>query len=145
MSRSRHAEVSKDPRYQEFVRSMREHLFGTEGAPPQADFGAIEDMAHRIGQAVAREFCEQTAAQQACNATQPQRCPDCQRECPGTVTTRELLTRDGPIALPEAAYHCPRCRRAFFPQPTESAADPSPVQPPSRGLPRHGRRRRPVV
>lgn len=145
MFRSRQAEVEKDPRYRDFVRSLRESLFGTQGAPPDPDFGAIEDMAHQIGRAVAREFCEQAAAQQARGAEQPHPCPDCQRESQGTVTTRELMTRDGPIELPEAEHFCPHCRRAFFPRPTESAAESSPVQPPGRGRARHGRRRRPVV
>jgi hypothetical protein len=127
MFRSRQSEFEKDPRYQEFVRSLWEHRFGSEGLPPDLDFASIEEMAHQIGKAVAREFCEQVTAQQARSAEQPQPCPDCGRACDGQVAARELLTRDGPISLDEAQHHCPRCRRAFFPQSAESASEPSSI------------------
>src|SRR3954462_10986869 len=106
----------KDPRFQELVRIVRQSLCGSEPLSPDTPFGDIEEMAHTIGQAVAREVCLQAAAEQAASAQRAQLCPDCGRECAGQVATRALATRDGPVELPEARYHCPRCRRAFFPQ-----------------------------
>lgn len=142
MFRPRHSRDPNDPQFQELVRVVRQAMYGADPVAPDVHFGDIEDMAHAIGRAVAREVCQQAAAEQAAaSVEQPQPCPDCSRPCQGTTSTRDLLTRDGPIPLPEAEHYCPRCRRAFFPQSTASRTDPPPVQPQSGHQPGHRRRR----
>jgi hypothetical protein len=127
MFRSSADDLSDDPRYQQLVASLRDRLFGPDGPAPDADFGAIEELAHQAGRSLARDLCSQAASQQARSADLPQPCPDCGRPCDGRAVARELTTRDGPIRLDEARYHCPRCRRDFFPQPSGPAADAPPV------------------
>ncbi len=142
MFRARLSQDPHDPRFQELVRIVRQTLHGSEPVSPDTPFGEIEDVAHAIGQAVAREVCLQAAAEQAASAEQAQSCPECGRPCAGDVATRALITRDGPVDLPEARHHCPHCRRAFFPQPTPPGTDPSRLQPQGHRRPGHRRRRR---
>jgi hypothetical protein len=123
------------PDFQKLVGILRGSVCGPEPVSRDTDFGDIEDMAHDVGRAVAREICQQAAAEQAASAEQPEPCPECGRACDGEVAHRDLVTRDGPIALPEARHYCPRCRRAFFPQPTGAAADAPAVQPANRRVP----------
>lgn len=117
----------EEPHFQELVRSVWHALGSHEPISPDTPFGDIEEMAHTIGQAVAREVCRQAAAEQAASAHQAQPCPDCGRACDGQLATRVLTTRDGPLELPEARHHCPRCRRAFFPQSSAAGTDPPPL------------------
>jgi hypothetical protein len=144
MSRPRLSKDPSDPRFRELVRALRQAISGPDPVAPDVHFGDIEDMAHEIGRAVAREVCEQAAAEQAASAERPHPCPECNRECAGAVASRDLVTRDGPIRFPEARHHCPRCRRAFFPQSTAAGADAPPVQPQGHRQPRHRRRHRVV-
>jgi hypothetical protein len=78
---------------------------------------------------VARLLCERAAASQAESAPALAPCPDCGRVCPGEAASRELIGRDGPVALAEIEHHCPRCRRAFFPLAADAGAGSSPLQP----------------
>jgi len=82
---------------------------------PQASFASMEMTAHRMGQAVARELCEDFAAKQAELAEGPQPCPTCGRSCETEFRERKLTTVDGIIDLHEAVCHCSACRRDFFP------------------------------
>jgi hypothetical protein len=142
MFRPRLSPDAKDPQFQELVRVVRQAMYGSEPVSPHTHFGDIENRAHEIGRAVAREICQHAAAEQAASAEHDQPCPECGRPCAGVVATRDLMTRDGPIALPEARHQCPRCRRAFFPQPTAPGADAPQLQPSGHRQPGHRRRRR---
>jgi hypothetical protein len=63
--------------------------------------------------------------QQARALPDEQPCPDCQQPCRRQPQPRPLDCRGGTITYDEPGYHCPACRRDFFP----SAADPAAGQP----------------
>ena len=129
MFRSASPDLADDPEVQRFLQFLATQRFGPEGPGPDVDFATLEQWAHDTGRAVARRLCEQGARQQARDPEQPRPCPDCGQTCAGTVDTRDLLTRDGPIALEEIRHDCPHCRRAFFPLATDPTLDPPLLQP----------------
>lgn len=129
MFRSSAADFADDPKFVEFVKSLKEDFFGPNGPGLDVDFGTIEECAHQAGRALARKICEQAAAEQAQSADEPAACPKCERLFPGQVAQRRLQTKDGTIDLAEAKHYCPRCRRAFFPQQTEATPHASQLQP----------------
>lgn len=109
------------PEVQRFLSLLARELFGDARSPAELDFGTIEQRAHEAGRRIARGLCEQITAEQAQATDQPQPCPDCGQPCAGSIETRSLLTRDGPIQLDELRCTCPHCRRVFFPLPTGAA------------------------
>lgn len=128
MFRASDGDASQNPHFQKFLALVPREFWETESNLADLDFATIEQRAHEAGQKVARLLCEKAASQQARSADQPQPCPDCGRLCTGSIVTRELITRDGPIQLEEARYECPHCRRAFFPQPTDATLESSLLQ-----------------
>jgi hypothetical protein len=76
----------------------------------------IEDAMVEIGDSVAREFATRKLERRLRQSPHPPPCPACghaseyagQRE-------RNLLTRRGEVSTCEPKYHCPKCRRNFFP------------------------------
>lgn len=118
-----------DARRDEILREVSREVFGPDDEVKNLDFATIERRSHEVGRRVARRLLEEAAARQAEDACESRPCPDCRRPCRGTVETRELISQDGPIQLQEAAYSGPRCRRAFFPQPSPPATPSSPLQP----------------
>ena len=76
---------------------------------------AVESRAVEIGDAIVAEVVKQKAAQRAAEE-HASTCPHCgrlgqyrgQRE-------RPLVTRRGQTTIRELEYHCPCCRKAFFP------------------------------
>lgn len=76
----------------------------------------IENSMVRIGDQVAREVGLQMLARHAGRLPADARCPECGHagEHLGEQT-RDLITRRGEVPLTEAKYHCPKCRRHFFP------------------------------
>ena len=127
MFRSSSSGFVEDPQFQQLLSVLSRELFGDAGSPPELDFVTIEQRAHEAGQRIARKLCEQFTSEQARTVQEPQPCPDCGRPCSGTIETRELLTRDGPIQLDEARHSCPRCRRVFFPQSTKPTLESSSI------------------
>ena len=128
MFRSSSTDDGFDPKLQALLDSVSRDVFGPDEDLHGLDFATIEQRAHEVGRRVARRLTEQAAAEQAQTAREPQPCPDCREPCAGTIHTREFITQDGSIPLQEAKYFCPRCRRAFFPQPTSATSEPSPLQ-----------------
>lgn len=76
----------------------------------------IEEAMIRIGDLVAREFGVQKLAVHTQEVEPHPPCPDCGQagEHVGK-RVRELITRRGKVPVTEAKYHCPKCRRLFFP------------------------------
>ncbi|MCL6508424.1 MAG: hypothetical protein K6T59_15530 [Bryobacteraceae bacterium] len=106
----------------QFVGQLRQKVY-PEGHPEWGTlFSDIEELGVQIGDAVAREFTEQSVAGQAeAAAEREHRCPS----CGGPVEARDpeprpLLTRRGEIAWLEPQAYCGRCRKAFFPSVAES-------------------------
>lgn len=89
--------------------------FGVEGVPEEFTFSQIEEIGHQVGQMAATEVDRTLVDNHRQHFVGEHPCPGCARLCPCRVTERDLATRDGPAALPEAACYCPDCRRAFFP------------------------------
>jgi len=129
MYRSSSADSFQDAHFQQVVWMIYRDLFEADSSPAALDFFTIEQRAHKADQEVARRLCEQFASERARTADQPQRCPDCGRLCSGSIETRELLTRDGPVKFDEAQHYCSHCRRAFFPQSTKPTFESSSLQP----------------
>lgn len=89
--------------------------FGEQGVPIDITFSEIEEIGHQAGQAMATEIDHQLIADHESHFADKQACPQCGEPCASKHGERELTTRDGPMELPEATCHCPRCRRDFFP------------------------------
>jgi uncharacterized protein with PIN domain len=73
----------------------------------------------QVGDAVCREFVQQSVGQQAQSREQcgaEHRCPTCDGplEARG-AEPKPLLTRRGEISWQEPQTYCPKCRKAFFP------------------------------
>ena len=76
----------------------------------------IEDAMIRIGDAVAREVGVQKLARHTGEASGPRVCPHCgQAGVYLKRRERDLISSRGKVPLTEAKYHCPTCRRNFFP------------------------------
>lgn len=76
----------------------------------------IEDAMIRIGDAVAREVGVQKLARHTGEASGLCPCPHCgQAGVYLKRRERDLISSRGKVPLTEAKYHCPKCRRDFFP------------------------------
>lgn len=81
---------------------------------------AVESRAVEIGDALATELVKQRAALQPPVAAEAN-CPECGKA--GRYQgqrKRQLVTTRGPTTIAEPQYHCPCCRKDFFP------SDPNP-------------------
>lgn len=113
-------EVAASAEVLEKLRELAELIgkqqFGEDGRPPrETTFAAIEELGHQAGQLLSAEVDRQLAASHREHFADAQPCPQCGRMCDTVASKRPLTTRDGPLELPEAACHCPDCRRDFFP------------------------------
>ena len=121
------ADTTPDDKLEQLLAEVSRDVFGPDEDIHQLDFATIEKRSHEVGRNVAQRLARQAAARQAQTADSPQPCPDCGRSCDGTLQERTLLIQDGSISLPEAAHFCSHCRRAFFPQPSASTTQSSPL------------------
>lgn len=83
---------------------------------PRESIDDIENTMIRIGDAVAREVGVQKLARHTEDASGSPPCPDCGHA--GVYLkrrSRQLITSRGQVPLTESKYHCPKCRRNFFP------------------------------
>ena len=115
MAAQKAREVKEEIR--QFAKQLREKVY-PEGHPEWGTpFSDIEELGVQIGDAVFREFTEQSVSKQAeAAAEREHRCPS----CGGPVEAREpeprpLLTRRGEIAWEEPQAYGGKCRKAFFP------------------------------
>ncbi|NIS80816.1 MAG: hypothetical protein GTO14_11535, partial [Anaerolineales bacterium] len=81
-------------------------------------FVELEELACEIGDEVTRQLMSgqlvERSNEVADAGSQP--CPDCgQSTSQADTEQRKLDSSRGPIEYYEPAYHCPSCRRAFFP------------------------------
>jgi hypothetical protein len=102
-------------RIQEFARQLREEFGPVAAAEHSCLLEAAEAWGVRIGDELARAAMQQelpTAGadhEEAC-------CPKCRRLARWKgQRKRRIETRRGPIHVSEPEYHCPSCRRSFFP------------------------------
>jgi hypothetical protein len=109
----------------QFVAQLRQKVYGGQACPDWGTlFSEIEELGVQIGDAVCREFAQQSVSQQAqirVECDQEHQCPTCDGplECRG-AEPKLLLTRRGEIAWQEPQTYCPKCRKAFFPSVQES-------------------------
>lgn len=91
--------------------------FGPDGPPLETTFAEIEDFGHEMGRTLARLVDENLTSQHAARFTEQADCPTCGVVCgsKSESPTRHLQTIDGDVPLQEPAFHCPACRRDFFP------------------------------
>ena len=76
----------------------------------------IEDAMVRIGDQVAREVGVQKLACHTSQAPERPPCPRCGHSGEQVgQRTRHVISRRGQVPVTEAKYHCPKCRRLFFP------------------------------
>lgn len=81
-------------------------------------FVELEQLACEIGDEVTRQLLngQLTERSQEVAAAPSQPCPDCgQSSSQSELRHRELDGLRGTIEYDDPAYHCPSCRRAFFP------------------------------
>ena len=94
--------------------------FGPQGIPKEITFSEIEEIGHQAGRMLASKVDHELVADHQGHFADAQPCPQCGDGCASRPQGRELVTRDGRVALSEAACYCYRCRRPFFPS-TRSA------------------------
>ena len=119
---SRNEDLTLSPlakqKFNELVALLAETGFGPDGPSPDTDFATIERFGHRAGRMLGRAVDEHLAARHA-EHFQEGSCPTCgaagESDALEKEKTRPLQTQDGTIPLAEPAFHCPRCKRAFFP------------------------------
>ena len=81
-------------------------------------FIEIEELACEIGDEVARQLMQGKLVEQCNEAaeSESQVCPDCGQATSSRATKeRTLDSSRGTVEYFEPAYHCPSCRRDFFP------------------------------
>jgi len=81
-------------------------------------FVELEELACEIGDEVTRQLMAGQLDERSCEAAgaESQPCPDCgQASTRCQFEHRELDSLRGKIEYDDPAYHCPTCRRAFFP------------------------------
>lgn len=101
-------------RIEALARELAEELGDIDDSDALSWLDAIETEAVEIGDAVGVELLKQKAIDRP--AEDQSACPDCGQ--PGRYRgqrERELIGRRGPVTITEPEYHCPACRRAFFP------------------------------
>jgi len=128
------AAVQKVQEVQEEIRRFAEQLrrkVYAEGHPEWGTlFSEIEELGVQLGDAVCREFVQQSVEEQA-RADEPaagEDAPDREHRCPtcgGPLELRDpephlLLTRRGEVVWEEPQAYCAKCRKAFFPSVEES-------------------------
>ena len=91
--------------------------FGPDGPPLETTFAEIEEFGHEVGRLLAREVDENLTSQHAAHFSERADCPQCGAACgsKSELPTRRVQTIDGEVPLREPAFHCPACRRDFFP------------------------------
>ncbi len=102
-------------RIQEFSRQLREEFGPLAVSADGCLLEVAEEWGVQLGDELARAVTEQAlpaAAESPAEAT----CPQCQRLARWKgVRKRRIETRRGAIHVSEPEYHCPTCRRSFFP------------------------------
>lgn len=81
-------------------------------------FVELEELACQIGDEVTRQLLAGQLAERSYEVagSGSQSCPDCgQASSRAETQHRELDSLRGTIEYDEPAFHCPTCRRAFFP------------------------------
>lgn len=104
----------------QFAAQLRQKVYGGQACPDWGTlFTEIEELGVQIGDAVCREFVQQSVSQQTEageEGGQEHRCPTCDGPLePRDAEPRPLLTRRGEIGWQEPQTYCPKCRKAFFP------------------------------
>jgi hypothetical protein len=97
-----------------FARELSEEWGEVDDSDALSLLDAVETQAVQIGDAIHAEFVKQWSAKRP--AEDEAICPQCGKlgRYEGR-RQRELLGRRGPITLTEPEYHCPCCRKSFFP------------------------------
>lgn len=99
----------------ELARQLSQEFAPQALAEGECLLSAIEEQAVQIGDALTRALVEQNWQVRA-EHPQEAGCPNCgQRGRRVSVRERPLITRRGEATLHEAQYHCPCCRKDFFP------------------------------
>jgi len=106
----------------ELAELMARERSAAGGLPADVTFSQIEAWGHQAGQLVAAAVDQRLVDQHRDQLAAEQPCPQCGQLCSCSARSRELITRDGPVELNEAACYCHRCRRSFFPSANVVAA-----------------------
>jgi hypothetical protein len=106
-----------------FAEQLRRRVYA-EGYPEWGTlFSEIEELGVQVGDALCREFVQQSVSDQAGSdgVCREHRCATCDGPLkPREAEPRALLTRRGEVAWQEPEAYCPKCRKAFFPSVEES-------------------------
>ena len=101
-------------RIEVFARELCEELRDVDETTGVCWLEALENQAVEIGDAVHAELVKQRSTGRP--AEDEAVCPACGRLGQyKAMREKPLIGRRGPVAISEAEYYCPACRRAFFP------------------------------
>jgi hypothetical protein len=101
-------------RIRAFVEQLHSELGEFSASEEECWLLALEDMTTEVGDAVATALFEKQSESRAKNAEAA--CPKCGKPSHYRgVRKRQLIGRRGPVTISEPEFHCPCCRKAFFP------------------------------
>jgi hypothetical protein len=83
-------------------------------------YSLIEGRAHELGKQLSREVQERQMRELAASHATTAKCPECGMRCTLWLQERTVKSVDGSTDLQELVGDCPRCRRAFFPDPRDT-------------------------
>ncbi len=102
-------------RIREFSRQLQEEFGPLAAGENGCWLEAAEEWGVQLGDELARAVTEQ-ALPATSEGGEEAACPQCQQLARWKgVRKRRIETRRGVIHVSEPEYHCPRCRRSFFP------------------------------
>lgn len=102
-------------RIRAFSRELQEEFGPLAVGEESCLLEAAEAWGVQIGDALARAATEQ-ALPEITDSSEEASCPQCQQLARWRgLRKRRIETRRGAIHVSEPEYHCPRCRRSFFP------------------------------
>lgn len=102
-------------RIRDFSRQLREEFGPLAVSEEGCLLEAAEAWGVQLGDELARAATEQ-ALPAAADSPEEATCPECRRLTRWKgVRKRRIETRRGVIHISEPEYHCPSCRRSFFP------------------------------
>lgn len=78
-------------------------------------YARMESLGHGMGQELSRQIQAALAKRQQQQMPDSYACPRCQADCRAEEGRKTISSIDGDVELPEVRFHCPKCRKSFFP------------------------------
>jgi hypothetical protein len=91
-------------------------VFGEAGPGLDVNFHLMEQVAATVAEALTQGTLATLLEQQAASLPANQPCPACGLSCPAKEPNdRTIIVPNASVPYPEPVFHCPCCRKDFFP------------------------------